>query len=128
MEGTCTPCECFMEGSTSPRCDQRGRCRCRGSIFGDKCDKCNVSQSYLTDHVFILPSAHLVTFLPNLFKNKSIYCSRSTLDYLTENPNSRSLSPKYSLILRPSKLTVLITLSREDMYQEENVNRVSVLS
>ncbi|KAL5262010.1 hypothetical protein ACHWQZ_G007649 [Mnemiopsis leidyi] len=41
VEGTCTPCECFMEGSTSSRCDQRGRCRCRGAVWGDKCDQCN---------------------------------------------------------------------------------------
>ena len=49
--GTCTPCECFMEGSLSEQCDQSGRCRCKGEIGGDKCD---VSSSILSSYLYIV--------------------------------------------------------------------------
>ena len=54
VDGTCQPCNCFLEGAVSAQCDQRGRCKCRGAIKGDKCDQCNVSfclPSFISPHL-----------------------------------------------------------------------------
>ena len=36
----CVPCQCDQYGSAEPRCDDTGRCECKGDIIGEKCDQC----------------------------------------------------------------------------------------
>uniref|UniRef100_A0A3P8XGZ4 Laminin, gamma 3 n=1 Tax=Esox lucius TaxID=8010 RepID=A0A3P8XGZ4_ESOLU len=36
----CRPCDCNILGSVTLQCDAEGRCRCRASVTGDKCDAC----------------------------------------------------------------------------------------
>uniref|UniRef100_UPI003AAB3729 laminin subunit gamma-3 n=1 Tax=Centroberyx gerrardi TaxID=166262 RepID=UPI003AAB3729 len=36
----CLPCHCNSNGSVSLQCDVEGRCACRASVTGEKCDTC----------------------------------------------------------------------------------------
>ncbi|XP_042251436.1 laminin subunit gamma-3 [Thunnus maccoyii] len=39
-EEPCLPCNCNINGSVSLQCDEEGRCACRASVTGEKCDTC----------------------------------------------------------------------------------------
>ena len=38
--GSCTPCNCNVSGSLTNQCNERGECRCKDNVEGDKCDQC----------------------------------------------------------------------------------------
>ncbi|KAG6930808.1 laminin subunit gamma 2 [Chelydra serpentina] len=37
---SCLPCNCNPRGSLGLQCDNYGRCSCKPSVMGDKCDRC----------------------------------------------------------------------------------------
>lgn len=40
QNGPCLPCDCNINGTQSLQCDVEGRCACRATVMGGKCDTC----------------------------------------------------------------------------------------